>query len=243
MARSAVKQLLDLMGAELGPPLAGSEAGLDLIAAHAERGSELADLLLDRNGCYSSTRALLIRPLQSDAAPKGIVEWNAEGGWRSHFKADLAGALFFAEDLFGEQFAVRQNAVWRFEPESADWSFCAPTLGAWAESLLDEEGQPELEAPLAKQWQAQHGKIPSGKRLRPPIPFIFKESANASLDDFRPIPEDEVMGFLATIANALRDVPAGGQIQLRTVNQPAESTPDPDGRAKRRWWWPFGPRT
>ena len=167
----------------------------------------------------------MIRPLRRDANPKGLVEWNDEGGWRSEFATDLTGALFFAETLLGWQFALRENAVWQFDPDGGEWSLFAPTVRGWAESLLDEERQPQLESPLAKRWQAKHGEIPDGTRLRPPVPLIFKESADATLDDYRPIPEDEVMGALATVVNAIQDLPDGTQVRLRTT--------------KRRWWWPF----
>lgn len=238
MTSNAIRQLLDRMGPALGPRLSGNEGGYAQLAAHGPLGSELANLLLERNGCYSTTRSLLIRPLQRDETPQGVTEWNSEGGWRSEFEADLSGALFFAEDLFGEQFALRPGGVFRFHPETADWSRCAPTIEAWAQALLHESDGTDLGSPLAEAWQAKYGPIPEGTRLRPPIPFIFKESAGATLDDYRPIPEDEVMGFLATIANALKDVPEGDQVRLHTGKKPAGTRPQQGPR--RRWWWPFG---
>ena len=236
MASDAFEQLLDAMGLPLGPRLSGKEVELELLASHGERGAELAGLLLARNGSYSHARSLLLRPLASAARPRGVVEWNDPAGWRAAFKADLTGALFFAEDLFGEQFALREDAVWRFDGETGEWSPSAPTLHAWAAALLDEEGRPDLESPLAVRWQAKHGEIPDGARLRPPVPFLFEESADATLDDYRPVPEDEVMAFLATIANQLHGVADGEQVVLRRTN---EAGPAKARTSKRRWWWPF----
>ncbi len=62
--------------------------------------------------------ALHLFPL--DAAPKGhdLIHWNSNTLWRSDYDDMAVGYFFFAQDIFGEQFSLWDEQVWRFDPET-----------------------------------------------------------------------------------------------------------------------------
>lgn len=91
-----------------------------------EKIRSLAGLLLDdlllmlrrRNGFYALESALHVFPAQSSKTEIGIIEWNEDSLWRNNYKELADGCLFFAEDVFGGQFCIKENAIHAFEPET-----------------------------------------------------------------------------------------------------------------------------
>ena len=82
------------------------------------------------------------------------------------------GLLFFAEDAFGGQFALRDEHVVTFDPETGEAQALASSIEDWADQLLADfeflTGQP-----LAHDWQARNGALPPGERLVPKVPFVL----------------------------------------------------------------------
>src|SRR5688500_8361407 len=81
----------------------------------------LASILENKNGFYAFESALLVRPSQAPSASVlDIQSWNSWDLWREAYGETVAGITFFAEDIFGCQFGVRQESVVSFNPETGE---------------------------------------------------------------------------------------------------------------------------
>src|SRR5579871_5341261 len=179
---------------------------------HGSIGAELTHLLRRRNGFYCFNSALLVRPFSREDDPLGIVQWNARALWREEFGVDTGNALFFAEDLFGNQFCIRENAVTTFDPETGEFNPMCSTLNEWVAKLQSDE-RVLTASPLAKDWIALGNELRPGYRLLPKRPFVV--GGSYTLDNLYALNDVVGMRFRATIANQIRDVPDGASIQFK----------------------------
>jgi hypothetical protein len=69
--------------------------------------------------------------------PMDLERWNMDELWRNGFGIAAKGLLFFAEDVFGGQFALDNGKVWRFNPESAAREKFANNLELTLADLVD----------------------------------------------------------------------------------------------------------
>jgi hypothetical protein len=210
---SAIAKLISLGGEPLAGAIDRNEAD-HYLGKWGERGQELAEMLDHKNGCYAFDGALLIRPFQRGDAPLGIVEWNDESLWRNQYVEDLAGALFFAEDLFGGQFCIRDGEVWTFEPETGAFEQMSPTIGDWGLEILADSDL-RTGRPLADEWRTKEHALQTGRRLLPKRPFVLE--GKYEIDNLYSIGDVEGMRFRASIANQIRDVPDGSTVEIKLV--------------------------
>jgi hypothetical protein len=103
-----------------------------------------------------------------------LEEWNSQTLWRSAYGDLTNGLLFFAEDIFGDQFCLTGAAsgVFRFDAERGETESIADSLEGWADRILSDY-RVETGWPLASEWQAKHGSLELGMRLQPKIPFVY----------------------------------------------------------------------
>lgn len=197
---SALTQMIGLAGPPLGSQFKSPATGF----------GELDDLLREKNGFFAFESALHVFPTGSSAV-MSLEEWNAESLWR-HEYGDLAdGLLFFAEDIFGVQFAYDGHAIWSFDPETGSREHFSPTLDAWADSVLaDYKVTTGYE--LAHEWQLEHGPLPLDHRLVPKQLFIT--GGTYSVDNLYSVTASQGMGFRGSIAAQIRDLPEGAQISI-----------------------------
>lgn len=198
-------KLLGIASAPLAAPLGDT--------SHFNRwgsvGEELAALICQHNGFYAFESALLLRPLDNDQARLGVLQWNQPELWKREFTAELDDALFFAEDIFGPQFAIHDEGICSFDPETGLFEAMATSLERWASEILsDYEFQTGY--PFAHEWQMQHGPLPPGIRLLPKKLFVV--GGDFTLDNLYAIEDVEGMRFRASIANQIRDLPDGTKI-------------------------------
>jgi hypothetical protein len=171
----------------------------------------LHPLLALRDGFYAFENALHVFPWRGATIERGIVEWNAPSLWRGDYGGMADGLVFFAEDAFGCQFALRGDAVVTFDPETGETEELARGLEAWAARLL-EDYRVLTAHPIAHDWQVQHGAIPRGARLVPTTPFVL--GGAFAVDNLRAVDAVEGMRFRAHIATQIRDLPDGAKIRL-----------------------------
>jgi len=140
-----------------------------------------------------------------------LHEWNEPSNWKFMYGDVLNDYLCFAEDIFGEQFAVLRGEIVKFNPESAETTFVAKTLDEWACRLLVEY---ELLTgySFAHEWQEQFGPIPSGKRLVPKMPFIF--GGKYEVDNFYVLDATKAMGLRADLWQQTRTLPDGARVKI-----------------------------
>lgn len=204
---------------------------------------QLVELLQERNGFYAFERALHVLPsncangqpsigtkapqsrtgkvlLSQDdqgrlmESPMDLERWNMDVLWRNEFGAAADGLMFFAEDAFGEQFALSNGTVWRFNPESAAREEIAGDLDEWAERILADYSFETGYQP-AHDWQQQNGQLMEGQRLIPKMPFIMGGKYEA--DNLFALDAVKAMRYRADIWKQIRDLPDGAPIQLKVV--------------------------
>jgi hypothetical protein len=182
------------------------------LAGWGEIGAQLARLLRQRNGFYAFENALLVRPFGAPSRPRDIATWNQVDLWISlYYRFRLGEMLFFAEDIFGDQFALREGEVVHFDAETASVRVIAGSLGEWAERIL-ADSRCMTAYPFACEWQTIHGPLAPGYRLVPKIPFVCGgEYAAANLAEAE---EVDGMAFRAQIANQIRDLSDGSQVKF-----------------------------
>jgi hypothetical protein len=132
----SLTHLLSIASDPIAPAMVADQSHFQALAG--SRGRELLDLLALRNGFYAFESALLLRPLDSDGIPVGNRQWNKRGLWRSNYKTDLADVVFFAEDVFGTQFCIRNDAVNLFDPETGEFKVIAATIKDWAQWIFED---------------------------------------------------------------------------------------------------------
>lgn len=176
---------------------------------------ELAEVLRARNGFYAFESALHVYPARSGGGEMGLMEWNATDLWIKEFQGLADGSLYFAQDIFGDQFCIRVDGIYHFNPETAQLDKLAPDLDGWARIVLDDYNL-LTGYPLGKEWQQMHGRLAPGSRLLPKMPFVF--GGEFSVENLYPFDAVTGMRFRGSIAVQTKDVPDGRQIRLRVVD-------------------------
>jgi CubicO group peptidase (beta-lactamase class C family) len=199
----ALRRLVDLAGPALGPLLSG-DIGLDTAAT-----AGLAELLELRNGFLAFESALHVLP--ATGSEMTLAAWNADDLWRDGYGELTKGLLFFAEDVFGVQFALRGETVVTFDPETGGIETIAKDLEGWASALLDSH-EVLTGYPLAHKWQQTHGELPPGERLIPKMPFVL--GGEFALDNLYALNAIKGMRLRAEIARQIKKLPDGTHVRL-----------------------------
>lgn len=173
---------------------------------------ELIDLLGRKNGFYAFESALHVLPFSRALDPMGLLAWNSNDLWRSNYGNLAQGLLFFAEDAFGGQFALKNRGVYLFNPETADTEFMGECLDEWAEKILNDYNY-HTGYSLAHEWQSLHGPLKPGSRLLPKMPFVV--GGEFHVNNLRVTDAVEGMKRRAVIAKKIHDLPDGAKVKVR----------------------------
>ncbi|WP_163505153.1 SMI1/KNR4 family protein [Fodinicola acaciae] len=130
------------------------------------------ELLALANGFYAFESALHVFPSGLGGDHINIETWNGPDLWRGLFQGMADHILFFAEDIFGEQFGIKNNKICSFNPETGETEEIASSLEEWAESILADYNMMTGYS-LGSEWQRVNGSLPFNQRLLPKIPFIL----------------------------------------------------------------------
>lgn len=177
--------------------------------------SELFDLLSKRNGFYAFESALLVRPFAEGGLPRSLEKWNASDLWRKSYDIDLPALYFFAEDVFGGQFAITEDEIVSFDPETGVIEVIGHSLEQWADALLSDYDY-FTGYSLASAWQKVHGGIPFGYRLIPRQLFVL--GGEFEINNLMCVEEARAMRSRGFFATELKDVPEGGQVSFELVD-------------------------
>lgn len=174
--------------------------------------NDLLKMLCQHNGFYALNKALHVFSANSSKNEFGIHDWNREGLWRNEYKELAEGCLFFAEDIFGGQFCIKDNQINTFDPETGDLFFIANNIEEWAKEIISDY-EVLTGYRLASQWQEKNGEIPSKIRLSPKIPFVAGGEFN--LGNLYAVDAVQGMRFRAHIANQIKGLPDGSHIDFK----------------------------
>jgi hypothetical protein len=169
-------------------------------------------MLSRKNGFLAFESALHVFPCAKSTSCYTLAEWNEPNLWRVAYKNLAVDLLFFAQDVFGNQFGVWKSEIIRFDAETGDKESFALTLDEWAKRILTDY-EVETGYPLAHQWQSIYGILRLDWRLLPKRPFVLGggyEIANL-------ITKPSVLGMRlrGSLATQLHDLPDGTQIEFR----------------------------
>jgi hypothetical protein len=181
------------------------------VSATESLGRELADLLAVRNGFYAFESALHVFPVDSLNSDGSIGAWNRPETWREAYGGMADGFTFFAEDVFGGQFCLREDSIFAFDPETGDSTEMAASLDSWAKLILDEY-QILTGQPLAHDWQARFGRLPAGHRLMPKVPFVL--GGQFEVENVFALEATRGMRLRGELAVQIRDLPDGTEVDF-----------------------------
>ena len=205
---SAIEKLFSSSGGQLCEP---PPHNTGCFQRWGQVGIDLEYVLNIKNGFFAYEDALLVRPLDNTELPYGVGRWNEPSLWKGGYVRNLTGTLFFAEDIFGTQFCIRNGTICTFDPETANFAMMGHSLDEWAAKLLEN---PNLYTgyPLAQAWKATHGRLQPGTRLLPKTPFVL--GGRYQIDNLYSINDVKGMSFRAAIANQIHNVPDGADIVI-----------------------------
>jgi len=196
-----------------GPPLGAATLGVPQ-RTDGLRG-QLSAMLSRVNGFYAFSSALHVFPEgRALDGHMGLEYWNSEQLWRREYEDMARGLFFFAEDVFGGQFALTASEVVTFDPETGATVTFAPTVQAWADALL-RDFELYTGSSIAERWQRDHQPLQPGERLLPKLPFVL--GGEFELDNLYPLDAIDGMKLRASIARQIRNLPEGTSIEFKIV--------------------------
>ncbi|MBS1813664.1 MAG: SMI1/KNR4 family protein [Acidobacteria bacterium] len=164
-----------------------------------------------KNGFYAFESALHVFPYKSAEGFMDITLWNASSTWKAFYKDDNL-PFFFAEDVFGFQFGVKDGEVVSFDPETGESTFFSKSIESWAEKILNDYNL-HTGYKLAHDWQLLNGHLSEGKRLVPIQPFVLGGAFD--LANLKGQYAVDAMRFRASLANQIKGLEDGTTVKLK----------------------------
>lgn len=196
----------------------GSDPLIQSKPEHFENDSELKNellaLLSQKNGFYAFESALHLFPTHGTTR-MSLENWNSDKLWKSHYGNLAEGLFFFAEDVFGGQFALGEGGIYSFDPETGKREKMSPDLEGWADCILVDYNF-LIGYPLAHEWQKMNGELRPENRLVPKTPFVC--GGKYTLENLATVNAVDGMKWRADLARQIRDLPDGSQIQIKILN-------------------------
>jgi len=206
----ALQKLLEIGGAPFLPE--GSDSTSAALNRFGQIGASIASVLKQKNGFFCFDSALRFFPSVTMESSWGISDWNKHDLWKADYNGLADDVFCFAEDLFGQQFAVFEGEIGTFEPETGNVEILASSLEQWASRILDDHNFMTGYS-LGREWQLNHGGLHPRHRLMAKQPFVLGgeySAANlASMDSLR------MMKTLGNLARQIHDLPNGAQIRFK----------------------------
>jgi hypothetical protein len=178
----------------------------------------LRDLLGRANGYVAYNGGLHVRG--ACLAPEWHslrAVWDGPRALHRLFPAVSADDVPFAEDALGDQFLVRSGVVQRLHGETGKVESLGVDLAGFDVAVREDPIEYLGLHPLER-FRAEGGVLEPGQLLSVYPPFVVADSgAGVSL---RPIPAADRLGFLASFAAQIRELPEGAAIELRVEPRP-----------------------
>lgn len=201
-----------------GDPLseAPPEPGSDVLVLAGNLASHLSALLAEKNGFYVFESALHVFPRGGVESVMSLDRWNSASLWRGDYHELAEGCLFFAEDIFGGQFCIKDDRIFTFDPETGELEGIADAMEGWAQVIL-EDCEVLTGYPLAHAWQENLGPIAPGMRLVPKIPFVL--GGEYEVENLHLLDAVKGMKLRASLAWQIRNLPDGAQVEYRITDE------------------------
>jgi hypothetical protein len=174
---------------------------------------DLRELLSVHDGLIAFEGGLRCFGMKTGLLPS-LKEWNRPEGWRSAYRGLSGGLFFFAEDAFGNQFAIEDERVVRFLAETAEREFITDSIADWLGALL-QDAEEELSLWLLREWKNPDRVLEPTEHLCPKVPFVTGGSYEAS--NLYALDRNESMIFKGDFAWQTRNLPQGAKIRLKVA--------------------------
>ncbi|MCA6222365.1 SMI1/KNR4 family protein [Photorhabdus antumapuensis] len=172
---------------------------------------ELSYLLTKKNGFYGFESALRVFPYETVSEEIGLIDWNNSELWIDSYEDMAKDALFFAEDIFGNQFCLKGDYIYTFDPETGLFDKLAENINEWCGIIL-QDYEVLTGYSLAHSWQKINGPIQSGYRLIPKVPFVA--GGEYKLENLYLARSFEAMRIRANFALQIRNISDGDSIKI-----------------------------
>lgn len=164
----------------------------------------LFEVLREVNGFIIGNGVLHVRGASTVPEWHSLREaWQGENRFAKLYEGLEAEDIPFAQDSFGDQFLLRDGAVWRLFAETGEVEEMAVDLNEfWERVTEDAEGY--LNVPAAD--------LAPGQLLLAYPPYCVGDTERQV--GLTKLPAAEVIRFHATLAAQLKDVPEGAKIKF-----------------------------
>lgn len=196
-------------------PFIGWSGGTAEISCPLVRDRDHKSLLSLHNGLTAFDGGLRIFGTQPGVLPT-LQEWNEQKGWRSAYKELIKENLvFFAEDVFGNQFAFDDGNILYFDVENGRVKPFAKSFSEWL-SIILEDPVDTLQLMLYKSWLGKGERLDPSEHLCPVYPFVV--NADPSLQELYRVKSMEDMRYKGNFAYQIKDIPDGAPIKIRVTD-------------------------
>lgn len=174
---------------------------------------QLLSILEFKNGFFVFESALHVFPVGKFEQMLTLESWNDKQLWRNEYHALIpSDMVFFAQDIFGNQFGIDSSGVSIFYSEFAEIEPLSKDLHEWMELLLNDwKALSGYE--LCHRWQEINGPLREGERLIPKIPFVL--GGKYSLENLYTGSILEAQRFRGSLALQIANIPDGSKIELK----------------------------
>jgi hypothetical protein len=210
----SLRKLLEIGGA---PFAGGIGSSIDVLDHLGEIGTSIRDVLTKKNGFFCFESALRFFPSVTVEASWGLAEWNSPDLWKVDYRGLADNIFCFAEDVFGQQFVVREGKIGTFEVETGDFTIVALSLEEWASMMLLDYNQ-MTGFSLAHEWQVRHGPLHPRHRLLAKTPFVL--GGEFSLANLAALDSLQLMKTLGNLAHQIHALPDGSRIEFKLMKAP-----------------------
>jgi hypothetical protein len=191
---------LDRCGQALGAPL---PEGLRQFLLRRNGGTFEGGLLHMMGAC---------RPFRHD----DLATWNQPHDWKSAFGLhDLTRYVFFADDVFGNQFGylpgVLDPAVWRFDIHVGELTELAPSLEAFFEQVLVDDGDWLLGGDLLRGYRDAGQALQAGQHLALLMPSLLGGSMEP--ENLRPVEPATNLYLAGQVLTRIKPLPPGTEVR------------------------------
>ncbi len=132
---------------------------------------------------------------------------------KKEYKSNIIGdAIFFGQDIFGNQFGYSGGAIIFFNAETGDREKIADNFDDWIEKLYSDLDY-LTGRNIVKSWLNFNSSFNVGERLCPKKPFII--GGAYKVENLFPLAYPGYIAAYANIANQIFDLPNGTQIKLK----------------------------
>lgn len=165
---------------------------------------DLYNLLNHRNGFYAFESALHV------FSDDELKEINTLIKSEKLYK-DIENCIYFAEDIFGNLFCMKNNRIYMFDVETEKLDYIVDSIGGWTEEILKDYNFLTGYS-LAHEWQIINGKLDDTKRLVPKQLFVL--GGKYTIENLGAQDRFDALRYRSDIAQQLKNVKDGEQIVL-----------------------------